>query len=232
MSYGNQPYFTRSGGEFIYWGPFSISDDHGCFHVGRHGCGPSSGCYGNFTDEDGKDREVSHRGLGRSEIVSRCLMQIQTCDAVIAYINKLDSYATYFELGYARAKLIPVYLYVDSAIDITETGNVYEHGYVADELWFIKQSSKMLSSLEIPENLLTFPPERKYKDYLQSHEWKMKAQQKRNQEGNRCQLCNANKTMLHVHHRTYQNLYNEEMSDLVVLCDKCHKKFHDKSGAA
>ena len=44
----------------------------------------------------------------------------------------------------------------------------------------------------------------------------------------RCQLCNAKDKQLHVHHRTYDTFENEPLNDLVVLCEDCHAKFHEK----
>ena len=66
-----------------------------------------------------------------------------------------------------------------------------------------------------------------YQEYLKSEKWKKLAAKKRKQADNKCQLCNNNKNTLHVHHRTYENLYKEKLKDLIVLCDKCHTKFHD-----
>ena len=63
--------------------------------------------------------------------------------------------------------------------------------------------------------------------YLQSPEWQKKRKQKLKEAGSRCQLCNAGNAELHVHHRTYENIGNEKLSDLVVLCKECHRKFHD-----
>ena len=66
-----------------------------------------------------------------------------------------------------------------------------------------------------------------YSDYLQTSHWQSKRQEALSYADNRCQLCNKN-SELHVHHRTYENLWNEPPSDLTVLCKDCHAKFHDK----
>ena len=65
-----------------------------------------------------------------------------------------------------------------------------------------------------------------YREYLKSDKWKQKATRKRKQAGNKCQLCNKGTLTLHVHHRTYENIYKEKLADLIVLCEKCHEKFH------
>ena len=64
-----------------------------------------------------------------------------------------------------------------------------------------------------------------YKDYLQSPEWKQKAEREKEKNPN-CSLCNR-KGVLHVHHRTYVRCGDEREGDLVVLCADCHKMFHN-----
>ncbi len=68
-----------------------------------------------------------------------------------------------------------------------------------------------------------------YQEYLQSPEWKEKSQTAKHRTGYRCQLCNrkGNDKTLHTHHKTYERKFHELDSDLIVLCKKCHAKFHD-----
>jgi hypothetical protein len=66
-----------------------------------------------------------------------------------------------------------------------------------------------------------------YSLYLQTPHWQAMRQATWERCGNRCQLCNS-QDGLHVHHRTYENLGRENPEDLIVLCSKCHAKFHDK----
>lgn len=69
-----------------------------------------------------------------------------------------------------------------------------------------------------------------YPEYLESEHWKALAQKARARAGYRCQLCNKN-GLLHVHHRTYENRGRTgECGDLVVLCEGCHKHFHNITG--
>lgn len=65
-----------------------------------------------------------------------------------------------------------------------------------------------------------------YKDYLKSDEWYKIRAQKVEDADRRCQLC-YNLGNLQVHHRTYIRIFNEKLSDLTVLCKRCHEKFHD-----
>jgi hypothetical protein len=42
----------------------------------------------------------------------------------------------------------------------------------------------------------------------------------------RCQVCNASRVQLNVHHRTYERRGNESFNDFVVRCSDCHELFH------
>lgn len=66
-----------------------------------------------------------------------------------------------------------------------------------------------------------------YNFYLDSPAWKSKRLAALNLAGHRCQLCNGTKN-LHVHHRTYERIGDEELGDLTVLCKNCHYRFHEK----
>jgi hypothetical protein len=65
-----------------------------------------------------------------------------------------------------------------------------------------------------------------YQDYIKSSKWKEKSEAAKKRAGYRCQVCN-DENFLNVHHRTYENLGNENDNDLTVLCASCHEKFHD-----
>ena len=68
---------------------------------------------------------------------------------------------------------------------------------------------------------------KEYKKYLLTQNWKNKRKRKLEEAKYKCQLCGKGNAELHVHHNNYDNLCFEEMSDLVVLCKRCHEKFHD-----
>ena len=65
-----------------------------------------------------------------------------------------------------------------------------------------------------------------YDTYMKSDMWYRKREQfLENKKDRCCEVCgkeNANQ----VHHRTYQRLRLEKMSDLLLLCRECHEKFH------
>lgn len=69
----------------------------------------------------------------------------------------------------------------------------------------------------------------RYEKYLESPAWIAIAKSTRAQAQYKCQLCGVRDRPLHVHHNTYENIYNEAKhpEDLVVLCEDCHKRTHD-----
>lgn len=64
-----------------------------------------------------------------------------------------------------------------------------------------------------------------YQEYLRSDDWLTKRYLKRMKRNN-CAICNS-RHRLEVHHLNYRNLVDVEMSDLRVLCHRCHFLGHD-----
>lgn len=73
--------------------------------------------------------------------------------------------------------------------------------------------------------------EMSYTDFLQTPYWKAIADYTKLKSEFKCQLCNSTKKLV-THHRTYEHhgLEHLNLSDLIVLCDNCHKKFHNIGG--
>jgi 5-methylcytosine-specific restriction endonuclease McrA len=69
-----------------------------------------------------------------------------------------------------------------------------------------------------------------YQEYLNSPHWEKTRQEALDRASGRCMLCNMNEEVLHVHHRTYERLGNEEPEDVIVLCATHHAQFHGKDG--
>ena len=70
-----------------------------------------------------------------------------------------------------------------------------------------------------------------YAVYIQSEDWKRKADAAKKKAGYKCQVCNRGTSevlQLEAHHRTYENLGNELASDITVLCNECHDLFSNK----
>lgn len=66
-----------------------------------------------------------------------------------------------------------------------------------------------------------------YQRYLESRHWQRMRELARDAAGNRCQLCNST-DRLETHHKTYDHIGRELLSELIVLCRDCHAKFHGK----
>jgi hypothetical protein len=71
-----------------------------------------------------------------------------------------------------------------------------------------------------------------YREYLRTAHWQRCRDLALKRAGYACQLCNG-RGELHVHHRTYERRGAEIDADLIVLCKRCHQRFHDltRSGA-
>lgn len=68
----------------------------------------------------------------------------------------------------------------------------------------------------------------KYQLYLCSREWAEKKQAVLERSEGKCERC-IHGMMEEVHHKTYQNKYNERLEDLQGLCFDCHRFVHAKS---
>jgi DNA repair exonuclease SbcCD ATPase subunit len=68
-----------------------------------------------------------------------------------------------------------------------------------------------------------------YHTYIQSPQWREKAEEAKARAGNRCEVCNRSRAevQLDAHHRTYERLGNEVPEDITVLCRDCHQLYED-----
>lgn len=72
-----------------------------------------------------------------------------------------------------------------------------------------------------------------YKRYLKSPRWEAKRKMYFAKYGRVCQACKKRGGPLNLHHKSYDNLFNEPLADLVALCLDCHREveaLHRKSG--
>lgn len=60
-----------------------------------------------------------------------------------------------------------------------------------------------------------------YQEYLASREWGLKKRQVRERSDGYCERCLVAQ-MQAVHHKTYERLGNEDMADLMAVCEPCH----------
>ena len=66
----------------------------------------------------------------------------------------------------------------------------------------------------------------KYRQYLESNAWQIKRILVLSQV-DCCEGCLCDDEPLQVHHLTYERIYQEELSDLMALCDRCHREAED-----
>lgn len=67
-----------------------------------------------------------------------------------------------------------------------------------------------------------------YIDYMESKAWDKKRIKRLKKDSYTCQNCGEKNKPLDVHHKTYERLGHERMSDLVSLCRQCHDETHGK----
>lgn len=66
---------------------------------------------------------------------------------------------------------------------------------------------------------------KKYDEYLKSPNWEKKKKEILKRDDNCC-ICGEWATL--VHHKTYKNVGQEQLSDLVALCKNCHDGYHGR----
>ncbi len=66
-----------------------------------------------------------------------------------------------------------------------------------------------------------------YKNYLHSKQWQRKRYAVIRRADYKCESCGKEVGFKgNVHHKTYDNLFNEPMRDLCLLCPQCHFNIH------
>ena len=66
-----------------------------------------------------------------------------------------------------------------------------------------------------------------YRQYLKSGHWNFTKKRALKRAGKKCEVCRS-EVDLQVHHKSYENLWDEKPADLIVLCECCHIKNHNK----
>ncbi len=104
-------------------------------------------------------------------------------------------------------------------IDFTIVKNL--HSFLEQE--FRKSKKK-------PKQKKQSPQERKaeYNKYLKSAKWKSIRLYILEDRNHKCERCGSFPSLnnLHVHHKTYERIFNELPTDLELLCKDCHEKEH------
>ena|ERR1041385_6770925 len=66
-----------------------------------------------------------------------------------------------------------------------------------------------------------------YSQYLITQHWQDLRQRLFNVRGKKCERCDSEKE-IEIHHKTYERIGKEELSDLLILCRTCHGEEHAK----
>lgn len=64
-----------------------------------------------------------------------------------------------------------------------------------------------------------------YRKYLQSDQWRQKRAAVMRRANGICEGCQRARAV-EVHHKTYENIFNEPLWDLVASCEACHRSVH------
>lgn len=112
------PVLPITGSALSYGGPYFLADDHGCAHGACTHGGLASGCIAGLVRESDSEQ--------RAAVAKRCALNIDSSDAVFAWVEDYEAYGTLVEVGIAWGKNIPVYVYVPVDFD-------------QSELWFAEQ---------------------------------------------------------------------------------------------
>lgn len=67
-----------------------------------------------------------------------------------------------------------------------------------------------------------------YEEYMNSNEWQKKREEAFLEYGEYCHACKKDQGSFDIHHKTYKHFTDEELSELIPLCRKCHDGVHEK----
>lgn len=190
-------------GQHAYTGPYlvDLSDGHGAIQYA--------------------DLPRKHRGDGG--VSELCRLAIGESDVLFCWLDNTDAYASLVELGIASGLGKEVW------IALPEVPELWE------DLWFATEIASRLTEAKTPLDALRYflrsSTPVNYREYIQSGEWRAKANAAKERAGWCCQICNKHKDtiQLDAHHRTYERLGAELPEDITVLCHDCHGKFHGKN---
>ena len=90
----------------------------------------------------------------------------------------------------------------------------------------VKNDNSIILSKKKNLNELT-EAQKEYQKYLKTKHWLELRKKKLDSVEHKCELCYSSKR-LQIHHKTYIRKGNELLNDLIVLCSRCHSKFHNK----
>lgn len=69
---------------------------------------------------------------------------------------------------------------------------------------------------------------KRHKKYLDTTTWQGKREFVLSRDNYTCVICHTYGGKLHVHHKTYKRHGNESLTDLITVCERCHKDLHNE----
>lgn len=113
-------------------------------------------------------------------------------------------------------------------LHIALTKGSYQKGSKDKYISTLKSAKKYISKLDKARKQNEQRKEyiQKYHDYLRSEQWEAIRDVVIKDRNRKCERCGSKKN-LQVHHKTYERIFNEDLSDLELLCRPCHKKEHN-----
>jgi len=76
--------------------------------------------------------------------------------------------------------------------------------------WLIRRPPRKAGWVDLPK-------------YYKTAHWQQVRREKYKQAGGKCEKCKSRKK-LETHHIHYRSLYHEKLTDLQLLCSKCHTR--------
>lgn len=115
--------------------------------------------------------------------------------------------------------------------------NLKRDGLVENPKWSVW---RVTAAAEPPDEIIVDPPvdaerlarlrEMPYQLYLRTPEWRRTRMAALVRAGDACALDVTHTDHLEVHHRTYERLGAELVTDVIVLCRSCHQLHHKRYG--
>ena len=65
-----------------------------------------------------------------------------------------------------------------------------------------------------------------YAEYLKTDRWKQKRLKVLKRAKYKCEICKINQAW-QVHHKNYKRIFKEKLTDLIAVCETCHKGEHN-----
>lgn len=198
-----------------YCWPYFISCDHWCYHgKSQHWLGASTGWC-----ED--ELDLNSQATRRKRVFDNCMSMIRNCDIFYAWIDSKECYWTINEIGIAYALWKKVKIAIKEWFD-------YDDMRFCTTWWdvvFAKDAVEWFEKSIVSESLKCM----EYQSYLKTDHWMKLSKEVKERDWNKCVLCASTK-FLNAHHRSYVNRwdYKKEILDVHTVCNKCHKKYHDK----